>query len=85
MLGESIIQSNGTKYLASAKGTWNLFNSEYSPTCIVFPGNASHVQTAMKAIYLAGVKYAVQAGGHSAMKGWDKCVFIMYQSWVASD
>lgn len=72
-LGAPIVQSSGIEYAAGATGAWNLFNAGYQPTCIVFPRHAEHVQTAMKAIYQAEAHYSVQAGGHSAMKGWNKC------------
>ncbi|KAF8209337.1 FAD-binding domain-containing protein [Mycena galopus ATCC 62051] len=70
-LGPAIIQSSGAEYQAAVTNAWNLQNSEFQPTCIVFPRKSAHVQTAMKAIYAAGSHYAVQAGSHSAMKGWN--------------
>lgn len=74
-LGSTVVQSFGTEYEAGASGAWNLFNDDYRPTCIVFPREASHVQVAMNAIYQAKSHYAAQAGGHTAMKGWNKYVF----------
>jgi len=75
-LGSSIVQSaSGAEYNATAHGAWSLFNSPQSPTCIVFPGRTSHVQTAMSSIFNFNVDYAVRAGGHSAMTGWNKCVY----------
>ncbi|KAJ7815742.1 hypothetical protein B0H14DRAFT_2846589 [Mycena olivaceomarginata] len=70
-LGPSIVQTTGAEYLVGATNAWNLQNSQYQPTCIVFPRTSAHVQTAMKAIYTVGSHYAVQAGSHSAMKGWN--------------
>ncbi|KAJ6500846.1 FAD-binding domain-containing protein [Mycena sanguinolenta] len=70
-LGSPIVQSTGPEYQAAAKNAWNLENSEFQPTCIVFPRAAAHVQTAMKAVFAAGSHYAVQAGSHSAMRGWN--------------
>ncbi|KAJ7765673.1 FAD-binding domain-containing protein [Mycena metata] len=70
-LGPSFVQSSGAEYEAAATNAWNLLNSEFQPTCIVFPQKSQHVQTAMKVIYDAGSHYAVQAGSHSAMKGWN--------------
>ena len=70
-LGSSIVVLSGPEYNASVSSARNAFNTEQSPSCIVFPLNASHVQAAMKAIYHYKIRYAVQAGGHSAMKGWD--------------
>jgi len=70
-LGTEVVQLSGTEYLSGASNAWNLFNTESRPTCIVFPRNAAHVQTAMTAIFLDKIHYAVQAGGHSAMSGWN--------------
>ncbi|KAJ7704349.1 hypothetical protein B0H17DRAFT_1039337 [Mycena rosella] len=66
-----LVQSSGDAYEAAATNAWNLQNAEYQPTCIVFPRTSAHVQVAMKAIYDAESHYAVQAGSHSAMKGWN--------------
>ena len=71
VLGSSIVVLSGPEYSAGVSSARNVFNTESSPSCIVFPLNASHVQVAMKAIYHSKIRYAVQAGGHSAMKGWD--------------
>ncbi|KAJ7628455.1 hypothetical protein FB45DRAFT_918330 [Roridomyces roridus] len=70
-LSSSIVQTNGTEYESAATDAWNLQNTVFRPTCIVFPRVAGHVQVAMKAIFDAGSHYAVQAGGHSAMQGWN--------------
>ncbi|KAJ7481086.1 FAD-binding domain-containing protein [Mycena galericulata] len=70
-LGSTIVQESGAQFNATAEGTWSLFNSLDVPTCIVYPTSAAHVQTAMAAIYETGSKYAVIAGGHSAMVGWN--------------
>ncbi|KAJ7057017.1 hypothetical protein C8F01DRAFT_340750 [Mycena amicta] len=71
VLGSPIVQSSGPDYHYAATNAWNLQNSEYQPTCIVFPTTAAHVQAAMTAIYHARSHFAVQAGSHSAMKGWN--------------
>ncbi|KAJ7184626.1 FAD-binding domain-containing protein [Mycena filopes] len=70
-LGPSVVQSSGVEYQAAVTNAWNLQNTEFQPTCIVFPRITRDVQTAMEAIYGAGSHYAVQAGSHSAMKGWN--------------
>ncbi|THV04055.1 FAD-binding domain-containing protein [Dendrothele bispora CBS 962.96] len=71
-LGESIVQGvNDSDYQSAAEGYWNLFNTEFNPTCIVFPRQSSHVQIAMRSIFEFDVDYAIQAGGHSGMKGWN--------------
>ncbi|KAJ7159198.1 FAD-binding domain-containing protein [Mycena crocata] len=70
-LGSSIVESSGSEYTATAQGPWSLFNSLDRPTCIVYPRVASHVQVAMKSILNFGSHYAVQAGAHSGMVGWN--------------
>ncbi|KAJ6595030.1 FAD-binding domain-containing protein [Mycena vulgaris] len=70
-LGASIVKSSGSGYTATAQDTWSLFNSLDLPTCIVYPRTAAHVQTAMTAIFEFGSNYAVQAGAHSGMVGWN--------------
>ncbi|KAK7019842.1 FAD-binding protein [Favolaschia claudopus] len=70
-LGSPILQTSGNSYEKAATNAWNLENGQYQPTCIVFPTTSKHVQIAMKAIYAAKSHYAVQAGSHSAMKGWN--------------
>ncbi|KAF7292945.1 FAD-binding protein [Mycena indigotica] len=83
LLGPSIVKSSGAEYEHAATNAWNLENSEYSPTCIVFPNTTTHVQVAMTAIYHAESDFAVQAGSHSAMKGWNTVqdgVLIIFSS-----
>ncbi|KAF7297479.1 FAD-binding domain-containing protein [Mycena indigotica] len=71
-LGSTLVQtSSGPEYDFSVHNAWNFQNTLFNPTCIVFPRQTSHVQTAMKAIFKAKAHYAVQAGSHSAMKGWN--------------
>ncbi|KAF8900716.1 hypothetical protein CPB84DRAFT_1680358 [Gymnopilus junonius] len=70
-LGSEVVQFSGAEYLASASSAWSQFNAESMPTCIVFPQKTAHVQVAMAAIFRNKIHYAVQAGGHSAMTGWN--------------
>ncbi|KAJ7645194.1 FAD-binding domain-containing protein [Mycena polygramma] len=70
-LGSTIVESSGSEYNATAQGPWSLFNSVDRPTCIVYPRSASHVQVAMASIFGLGSHYAVQAGAHSGMVGWN--------------
>ncbi|KAJ6622881.1 FAD-binding domain-containing protein [Mycena sp. CBHHK59/15] len=70
-LGLSLVQTSGTEYTATAQGTWSLFNSLDTPTCIVYPQSTADVQTIMTAIYHTQSKYAVLAGGHSGMVGYN--------------
>ncbi|KAF7366687.1 FAD-binding protein [Mycena sanguinolenta] len=71
LLGFPLVQSSGPSYETAATNAWNLQNSEFHPTCIVFPTTSDHVQVAMRAIYDAKSHYAVQAGSHTAMKFWN--------------
>ncbi|KAH9476278.1 putative FAD-linked oxidoreductase [Psilocybe cubensis] len=70
-LGPEIVQLSGAEYLASASNSWSLFNAGNKPTCIIFPEETSHVQVAMASIFRDKIHYAVQAGGHTAMTGWN--------------
>ncbi|KAK7045158.1 FAD-binding protein [Favolaschia claudopus] len=70
-IGSAFVESSGAEYQETVSNTWNLFNSFSHPTCIVYPRNAQHVQAAMASIFLMGANYAVQAGSHSAMVGWN--------------
>ncbi|KAF9069818.1 FAD-binding domain-containing protein [Rhodocollybia butyracea] len=71
LLGPTKVQSSGLQFEAGATGAWNLANAQLRPACIVFPLETSDVQVAMKSIFKSNARYAVQAGGHSAMEGWD--------------
>ncbi|KAJ6492159.1 FAD-binding domain-containing protein [Mycena sanguinolenta] len=71
ILGSSIVQFSGAEYDATAQGPWSLFNSLDRPTCIVYPTTSDHVQITMASIFISGSHYAVQAGAHSAMIGWN--------------
>lgn len=59
-------------YTTVTTNAWNAANEQQRPACAVFPSNAGDVQTAMKIIFDADVNYAVRAGGHSGMVGWNK-------------
>jgi hypothetical protein len=75
-LGTTIVQSSGSaQYDAGVAHAWNFFNEVIEPSCIVFPSATADVQTAMRTIFQTGSRYAVQAGGHSAMIGWNKYAF----------
>ncbi|KAF7311200.1 FAD-binding protein [Mycena kentingensis (nom. inval.)] len=86
-LGPSLVKTSGAEYNATATTLpWNLFNSVDRPTCIVYPEAARHVQSAMRAIFVAGSKYAVIAGGHCmrvCMRGYNSItdgVLISFQN-----
>ncbi|KAF5387250.1 hypothetical protein D9757_006853 [Collybiopsis confluens] len=73
-LGPLIVQTqSGSQYSACANAVWNVFNMEvnYQPTCIVFVNSTEDVQVTMKTIYKHEADYAVRAGGHSGMSGWN--------------
>nr|GAT56712.1 FAD-binding domain-containing protein [Mycena chlorophos] len=72
-LGNTIVHwtHSTEEYNFTVSNAWNYNNAKYTPTCIVLPRTARHVQTAMRAIYEAGAHYAVQAGSHSGVKGWN--------------
>lgn len=77
-LGPAIVQEriSGPEYATGANAAWNAFNTEinFQPTCIVFVKKTEDVQVAMKTIFDNEADSAVQAGGHSAMKGWNTLV-----------
>ncbi|KAF5361187.1 hypothetical protein D9758_009049 [Tetrapyrgos nigripes] len=71
-LGPSIVNKpNDQDYHSVVFGAWSLFNTQYSPTCVVLPRTSNDVQITMAAIYQYDSKFSVQAGGHSAPKGWN--------------
>jgi hypothetical protein len=83
-LGTTIVQSSGSaQYDAGVAHAYNLFNGVIEPSCIVFPSAPADVQTAMRAIVSTGSKYAVQAGGHTGMIGWNKCAFYSNSHFLA--
>ncbi|KAF6743461.1 hypothetical protein DFP72DRAFT_827819 [Ephemerocybe angulata] len=72
-LGASRIQtpsSPNPEYRNVATGAWNRFNALSEPSCVALPLSSADVQVVMKSIFKYSVKYAVQAGGHSAGAGW---------------
>lgn len=80
-LGSGVVQlPGGNDYNSATSNAWNFLNNQQQPACIVFPQSATDVQTTMKAIYQNNIRYAVQAGGHTAMPGWNKLVTKFYTS-----
>ncbi|THV04042.1 FAD-binding domain-containing protein [Dendrothele bispora CBS 962.96] len=72
ILGDSTVQTpSDSDYAGASTAPWNLFNTQFKPACVVLPRNNTDVQVAMRSIFQFDVDYAVQAGGHSAMKGWN--------------
>ncbi|TFK65916.1 FAD-binding domain-containing protein [Pluteus cervinus] len=70
-LGSALVVQTGPVYMIGVESAWSSFNSIRRPSCIVYPRTSTHVQVAMRAIYRDNVHYAVQSGGHSAMRGWN--------------
>ncbi|PFH49712.1 hypothetical protein AMATHDRAFT_194445 [Amanita thiersii Skay4041] len=81
-LGTTVVQfEDSPEWDATLVAPWNLSNDNVAPTCIVFPYDHTHVSAAMQEIFKNGANYAVQAGGHTAMKGWNVAkdgVLIMF-------
>ena len=72
-LGTTTIQtSSGSEYRNISSGAWNRHNALAQPACIALPTSAADVQAVQKSIFRYGVRYAVQAGGHSAGAGWSR-------------
>jgi hypothetical protein len=72
VLGGAIIQPSDPRFHNASQDAWNLFNTQFNPSCVVFPNQSSDVVKAMTLIFHHECDYAVQAGGHSAMPGWNK-------------
>ncbi|KAG6901265.1 hypothetical protein C0995_014383 [Termitomyces sp. Mi166 len=67
----TIVSTSGNLYESGATSAWNLLNANLQPTCVIFPRTTEDVSKAMEIIYKFDGNYAVQAGGHSAMQGWN--------------
>ncbi|CBQ68956.1 conserved hypothetical protein [Sporisorium reilianum SRZ2] len=63
--------ANSSAYVAAQSSSFNVLNSALRPTCIVRPRSTLHVSVAMARIFAHGAHYAVRAGGHTGMRGWD--------------
>ncbi|PFH49706.1 hypothetical protein AMATHDRAFT_147027 [Amanita thiersii Skay4041] len=71
-LGTTVVQTDGSdEWSTTIDAPWNLANDGVEPACIVFPYDYTHVSAAMKEIFNNGANYAVQAGSHTAMQGWN--------------
>ena len=58
-------------YTSAATSAYNPLNAALSPACIIQPTTTAHLSTTMHVIHQHRVHYAVRAGGHSGMTGWD--------------
>ncbi|PPR04192.1 hypothetical protein CVT24_010740 [Panaeolus cyanescens] len=71
-LGPEVVQLSGDpNFTTSSTAAWSLFNTISKPACVILPRNAFDVQSTMASIFRNKNRYAVQAGGHSAMTGWN--------------
>ncbi|KAF7187647.1 putative FAD-linked oxidoreductase [Pseudocercospora fuligena] len=65
-LGASKVQQPiSLEYQASKFEYWNAKQSNYAPTCAVYPTSAQDVSTAIKAIRAAKSRFAIKAQGHN--------------------
>ena len=65
-LGLSKVQYAGSlEYTESQFDYWNAEQSQYSPSCVVYPTSAQDVSTALKSIKFAKSRFAVKGGGHN--------------------
>lgn len=53
------------QYIESQFSYWNAMQSNYYPTCVVYPTSAQDVSTALKYIKKNGARFAIKAGGHN--------------------
>ena len=67
ILGNSKVDSNrlSLKYINTQQDYWNAKQSEYVPSCIVYPKSANDVSVALQGIKAAGSRFAIKAGGHN--------------------
>jgi hypothetical protein len=75
-VNQTIVTDSGVDFDNTIAAAWNGANQQLRPACAILPTTASHVQVAMKTIFDTKVRYAVQSGGHSGVKGWNKYVSI---------
>jgi hypothetical protein len=66
-LGDAKVASNqlDADYIESRTSYWNAKQSNYAPSCVVYPESAQDVALALMTIRAAGSRFAIKAGGHS--------------------
>jgi FAD/FMN-containing dehydrogenase len=65
-LGSSKVQGQySLEYLESKEDYWNAKQSDYSPSCVVYPTSAQDVSTALKAIKATKSRFAIKCAGHN--------------------
>ena len=52
-------------YIETTYNYWNSKQSQYTPSCIVYPVSSQDVSISLKAIKAAGSRFAIKAGGHN--------------------
>lgn len=52
-------------YINSRNSYWNSRQSDYTPSCIIYPTCAQDISTALKVIRTTGSRFAIKAGGHN--------------------
>ncbi|KFY31583.1 hypothetical protein V493_00971 [Pseudogymnoascus sp. VKM F-4281 (FW-2241)] len=52
-------------YINSQYTYWNSRQSNYTPSCIIYPTSAQDISTALKVIRTTGSRFAIKAGGHN--------------------
>lgn len=66
-LGDSKVISSqlNPEYIETRLDYWNEIQSEYAPSCIVYPTSANDVSIALQAVRAAESRFAIKAGGHN--------------------
>lgn len=70
-LPNSVLVQTSPTYPPAQNGGFNPLNNKLSPSCIVQPTSASDVTLTMRSVFRHKAPYAVRAGGHTGMGGWD--------------
>ncbi|KAL5353046.1 hypothetical protein ACLOAV_001075 [Pseudogymnoascus australis] len=52
-------------YINSQYTYWNSRQSDYTPSCIIYPTSSQDISTAIKVIRVTGSRFAIKAGGHN--------------------
>ncbi|OBT61179.1 hypothetical protein VE03_09454 [Pseudogymnoascus sp. 23342-1-I1] len=52
-------------YINSQYTYWNSRQSDYTPSCIIYPTSSQDISTTLKVIRAAGSRFAIKAGGHN--------------------
>ena len=52
-------------YIDSRSTYWNTRQSNYTPSCIIYPTSAHDISTALKVIRAKSSRFAIKAGGHN--------------------